>query len=199
MKRTNTGKALITLFILTGAAMTCGQTYFRYNGAGVGINVGLANPEKLDAALGTGAHLVLEWDLGEPGKVQYYPSVDYWFAAPAKSTSTEAYWGVAINPLGISYYFPAPDDFPVQVNAGFDIGVSLNHTLNIRRDPGYGIGLYGAINLMVLDPFIPFAELKLTLGSHVNVRTSLGATFRFGKPAKAKDASAQEPVELYEY
>lgn len=210
-QRQSQGCAIACLLCLVlGSTAVRGQTYFRFNGAGVGVNAGLANPDGFDAAIGSGIHALLEWDLGEPGMVHYYPSVDYWFRpATRMSNRSVTNWGMQINPLGVSYYFPAPDDFPLQVNAGFDIGATLqyeviNYHASSANDtrtttPGIGIGVFGGINLVALHPFVPFAELKLTLGTNVIVRTSLGFNIRFATPPPPVQPHYSEPIELYDY
>jgi len=171
------------MFLIFFCTVSSFSAYF--SGLGIGGHAGYVDPEPTEATLLLGGHLMLEWNLGDAGQVQWRPSGDFWTKDQLADNNILQTWiHFSLAPIEFNYHIPVDESFPFQAYIGAGMGGSLTfYTFedeNRDKDPEFGTvaNLFGGLEINTLKVFIPFGELKLTVGTTSAVKIVVGLQIR---------------------
>lgn len=180
-----------------------------FTGGGAGAHVSLVLAEDWPgvlpaAAFGFGGQGHIEFKLGHVGRLQYYPSLKFWFRSDDEPTN---WWDVhktkdgmiAINFSDFKFLFPLPEDLIFRPYAGFGPAIVIHTWGNeyIRYDdpniPGddsdrdensgsdadAAFNLFAGVDFKVTPVLVPFIEVCFTASNKNVFRMSGGLTVCF--------------------
>lgn len=195
------GKRLLVAAMVTVVGVTAAWSALPIHSVGSGAQMGFnaVNVGYGAAAFGFGGHADIGLDLPIPLTLRYVPGIEMWVSGGEEHNLEWHDREINFNLFDARYYPPLPDRLPIKPYAGIGFPLSIywysyeyqelyvtptwETATRVKTadesDFGIGASVIGGTEFKVSDKLVPFAEMKLKLGSPLVFKLTGGLTFRF--------------------
>jgi hypothetical protein len=182
--------AFVTCILLS---MASHARVITFNGLGVGGQLGFVLAEDDGPAFGFGVNGMAEFDLGRFGRLQYAPTLTFWFKsdewrAPNNDLMEDQDGQVVLNFFDVKYLFPL-QRYPINPYIGFSpfpcivINIDkqwVNKDLEWdRNDAVAGFNIFSGIDFPIKNKFVPYFEWRFMASREWAMRLTGGFVIRF--------------------
>jgi len=194
------GDAIMKRFGIATAALACilfsTATHARvitFNGLGVGGQLGLVVPEYDGPAFGFGINGMAEFDLGRFGRLQFIPTLTFWFDSDewrngAGVKFEDLNGQIVMNLFDTKYLFPL-QRYPVNPYVGFSPFPCIVININKRwidneeewdyNDADAGFNIFTGVDFPIKNKFVPYFEWRFMASHEWAMRVTGGFVIRF--------------------